>query len=190
MNEQIKFKIDKFFDDFEYKNDKKYLDYIINSCEYLLQDIEMNKEKKKFQDYLIGIFNNDDDSNDFQFYVLSSEIENHINNITFKYEILDDDNNNYLNASIILNNIKIIVYIDYRVNGNKTGGNMKFTFTDNCDFNITFNNDYDFIEKNTSYEDIELLFEKFKNTPFYKTKNNEISRLSLFIPKYFYEQIY
>jgi hypothetical protein len=190
MNKQIKDKIDAFLNNFtsDYIEEIKYLK---ESCKNLLKDFETEKELKNIKQYLFDFFEDDYEENIFNI-SLSSDITHYINNIKLTYDFCDDGDDNYVKAYVEIKNIKIDIYVDYRLHGHKTGGNFNILFNFNND-KFLFENDSDFIHKDNTFNEIDDLLNKFNNPKkisFYNTKDEIITRLSMFIPKYFYKQIF
>lgn len=78
-------------------------------------------------------------------YVLPSDVKNIIKKTQQLSRIAKNNNNdNYVEATVKIGNIEIYTYSDYRRNGCKTGGRLIIKFK--CDeYVLTFDNDYDFI---------------------------------------------
>jgi hypothetical protein len=158
----------------------KFLNYTIQSCSKKLKIIEQNKEKIKLKEYLLDILD-DYDIDDL-------DVKTCIENIILNYERIEDDEDDYLEAEIIMNEITINVYVDYKIHGNKTGGSLKITYILN-NKKYKFNEDYDFIDKTLSYENAHILFDTLKINKS-DVKNNVITKISMLIPKYFYKKIF
>jgi hypothetical protein len=177
----LKQQIDNVINDIEMHEEAiKFLNYTIQSCSTKLKMIEQNEEKIRLKEYLLNILED--------YHIEDLDVKTHIENIILNYERIEDEENDYLDAEIIINKIKINVYVDYRKYGNKTGGSFKINYILN-NKKYLFNEDYDFIDKNLSYENAHILLKTLRIIKS-DIKNDVIIKISMLIPKYFYKKIF
>lgn len=164
MNQETETKINKFLNTFS--DNQKCIEYIINYAKELLDDLKENESKKYLVDYLLDFF--DEDETPFgktfnKIYKMPTNIKKTIKSLELtSFTNIDDENDNYVEAVVKINNFKVYTYSDYRRSGHKTGGKLFVKISLGANI-LKFENEYDFIPDRHDTNRLNNIYKKIKN---------------------------
>jgi hypothetical protein len=75
---------------------------------------------------------------------------------------IDDDDDNYVDATVKMNKFEVYTYSDYRRAGNKTGGQLNVQISLGANV-LSFDNEYDFIPEHHNKNDLDKIYQNIKN---------------------------
>lgn len=217
-------RIDTLFADIKKsKSSEKYIDKINKMLTELKEELDdikyTNSLKESLNDYFdevccpFPVKSSDDDDKLFnEHYTVPQSIKNIIDNTTVDCEYEDDNdggNDNYIEATVYMDNITIETYVDYRRGGVQTGGVSYFTIqSGNVKKSYGYEDEnYKLFTENISKELIDKEFHKIMktkkknertmfdqmyehNSSYTKEEFTGLLKLALLIPRVWYGHIF
>lgn len=93
---------------------------------------------------------------------MPTNIKTHIKSLELlNFENIDDDYDNYVDATVRINHFKVSTYSDYIISGYKTGGQLNVTISLGSNI-LNFENEYDFIPDRHNKNDLDTIYQSIK----------------------------
>jgi len=164
MNDKQKEKIDKLLSGIE--TNEKCLKYIIEEAQYMLEELEKNEQKQCVIDDLLNLFDVNETPFDKQIhkiYNFPPNIKKTIKGLKLlSFVFVNNGDDDYIDATILIDKFKVYTYSDYRRAGNKTGGQLNVKISLNKHI-LKFNNVYDFIPESYNTHKLNNIYKNIQS---------------------------